>query len=220
MQIVTRASTIAQGDASHFLYAPWADTLSPGNVDLLALLPIIGVNDAIETDLSEQDTGEPAVMQNAVACMMTADPFIHVPHVARRLRSRGIGAVANFPTVQLMDGETGRALDAGRCGSEREFEFLGEMAKSGFSITAFVSSLNALRRATELQCSRIVVHPGLPMKDWRLRAAAALQAGEIIKAAGSMAPAVDLLVYKPHGFGHELDATIAKADDSLVWLQS
>lgn len=218
MLIVSQTEAVAQLDGAAFLYAPWAEVFSPGSVDLLALLPVIGVNDAFEADLHELAV-VPGMMKNAVACVLTADPFVHVPHLARRLRSRGIEAVANFPTVQLMDGETGRALDAGRCGSEREFEFLGEMADSGFSITAFVTNLSTVRQAVALQCSRIVVHPGIPMKDWRLRAAAALQAGEIVKAARSMAPTASVLVYKPIGFGHELDAAITQSDGSLVWLQ-
>lgn len=215
MLIVSRAGEVGRSDGAPFLYAPWAEALSPLSVDLLALLPIVGINDAFEAHPHEPSARQG--MANAVACMMAADPFIHVPHIARRLRSAGIGAVANFPTVQLMDGETGRALDAGRCGIKREFEFLGEMANSGFSITTFVATHGDIRHAAALRSDRIVVHPGIPMKDWRLRTTAALQAGEIVKAVRSAMPGASLLVYRPAGFGHELDAAIAQADGSLVW---
>ncbi|MFN3276072.1 MAG: phosphoenolpyruvate hydrolase family protein [Paracoccus sp. (in: a-proteobacteria)] len=200
----------AGGDGLPFLHAPWAQGLPLSRVDLLSLLPVTGINDWFDQPAGPAPPG-------AVHGLLAADPFIHIPDIARSLLRAGITGVANFPSTQLMDGETVRALDASGCGPQREFEVMGQLAALGLALTVVVSDMASLRTAARLPCLRIVIHPGLPLPEVAARSEAAARAAALIDAARQSCPDAAITLYHPPGFGHELTPAIAQADEVLCW---
>jgi hypothetical protein len=147
----------------------------------------------------------------AVASLMLADPFLRVRDAACVMSTHGIGRVANFPTVQLIDGQTAHAFDSAGVGTRREIEILAAFRSAGFQTVAFACGIEPARAMLRDGASTLVLHPGVALQDWRQRAAAALGIG---RAMASLRQETDvpILVYRPAGFGSELDRAAAAAD--------
>jgi hypothetical protein len=201
------------------ILAPWLAALRGIDADLAALLPVADVNglalagcaapggSAADPSAADPDAeGGP----RAVAALMLADPFLRVRDAGQVLRAAGIGRVANFPTVQVVDGDTARALDSADLGAAREIERLAAFRRAGFSTVGFACGLEAARAMLADGASALVLHPGVALRDWRERAAAALATGRTLATLAAEAT-VPIFVYRPAAFGPELDQAVAAA---------
>ncbi|MCC5962016.1 MAG: phosphoenolpyruvate hydrolase family protein [Rhodobacteraceae bacterium] len=199
------------------ILAPWMDLLPANQRDLLSLLPVADVNGALFAALGglEQDVTAPALPDAArpgtIAGLLCVDPFLRVHDVLRLLGAAGISAIANFPTIQVVDGATARVFDSADLGVKREFRILAQFARAGVAITGFATTDDAAERLLEIGVSDLVFHPGLASSDWRARAVAARQAKDCLRTLRPRCQ-IPLRLFCPDAFGTELDAARALAD--------
>lgn len=204
-------SGLAEGDV---LLAPFMAEIPPAHRELVGVLPVSDVNAAM---LDVLRAGPPALQgRRTIAGLMLVDPFLRLRDVTLALSSAGVAAVANYPTVQLIDGETARVFDSAGAGVAREIAVLASFREAGFETVAFAASLDSARAMLRHGPSRLVLHPGLALADWRERAASSLAIAHMIPILRDQGD-TPLLVYRPHGFGHELDQAEALAD-GLAWI--
>lgn len=192
--------------ANGFLLAPCIAGFVPSHRDIASLLPIADVNAAILDELKSR-----TVAEGGIAGFLLADPFLRPRDAQLALNDAGVRRIANYPTVQLIDGETARAFESAKAGAAREIEMLGSFRSAGFETVAFATDLPTAQSALEHGASVLVLHPGLALSDWRERANAGLHLVRMLKALRPKAD-VPVLVYRPHGFGHELDHAVELAD--------
>lgn len=196
------------------LLAPFMAEIPPAHRELAGVLPVSDVNAAM---LEVLRPGAPAPRGGRViAGLMLVDPFLRLRDMTLALSAAGVTAVANYPTVQLIDGETARVFDSAGAGVAREIAVLAAFAEAGFETVAFAASLDSARAMLRHGPSRLVLHPGLALADWRERAASSLAIAHMIPTLRDQCD-TPLLVYRPHGFGHELDQVEALAD-GLAWI--
>ncbi|WP_249694718.1 phosphoenolpyruvate hydrolase family protein [Stappia sp. WLB 29] len=195
------------------LLAPFMDEVAPAHRELAGVLPVGDVNAAM---LEVLRPGAPAPRGGrTIAGLMLVDPFLRLRDMTLALSAAGVTAVANYPTVQLIDGETARVFDSAGAGVAREIAVLAAFAEAGFETVAFAASLDSARAMLRHGPSRLVLHPGLALADWRERAASSLAIAHMIPTLRDQCD-TPLLVYRPHGFGNELDQAEALAD-GLAW---
>ncbi|KMO38420.1 hypothetical protein VQ02_11860 [Methylobacterium variabile] len=96
--------------------------------DLLALLPVCDVNGGLTACLAAGAIGDgPA----PVAALFCVDPFLRVPDLAEVLLAAGLRRVANYPSIQTVDGETGRTIAAVGYGPQEEIATLLRLRAAG-----------------------------------------------------------------------------------------
>lgn len=195
-----------------YLLAPFMAEVAPAHRELVGLLPVADVNAAALAGL--RAASPPG--GRAIAGLMLVDPFLRLRDATLALSAAGVMAVANYPTVQLIDGETARVFDSAGAGVVREIAVLTAFREAGFETVAFAASLDTARAMLRHGPSRLVLHPGLALADWRERAAASLAVAHMIPVLRDQCD-TPLLVYRPHGFGPELDQAEALAD-GRVWV--
>jgi predicted TIM-barrel enzyme len=209
MSMLPICSDIMADPPEHgYVMAPWVKILPAGNRDLLSLLPVADVNGATLRMLDMPARYSP---RRAFAALMLADPFLRLRDTAALLRRAGIAGVTNFPTMQLVDGETARVFESANARAGREIEMLRAFAEEGLETIGFICGGETVRDMIQAKPGRIVIHPGVALSDWRQRAAAALAVSRAIEIVRSEA-ACPVLVYRPEGFGAELDQAVAAAD--------
>lgn len=191
------------------ILAPWLSALPPAQADLLSLLPVLDINGAV-FDALEGVQPAPAAPP-VIAALFCADPFLRVRDAAALLRAAGITGVANFPTIQVIDGTAARGFDSADLGAAREGEVLARLAAQGLTVTGFVLSAETGLRLLDQGASALVVHPGPASLDWRARAVAARGAEATLTTLRARS-AVALRLYCPDGYGAELDGARALAD--------
>jgi hypothetical protein len=199
------------------ILAPWMDLLPADQRDLLSLLPVADVNGALFAALGGLERVMPtpappgATRPGTIAGLLCVDPFLRVHDVLRLLSAAGISEIANFPTIQVVDGTTARVFDSADLGVKREFRILAQFARAGLSITGFATTIEAAERLLEIGVGELVLHPGPASSDWRARAVAARQAEECLR---TLRPrcSVPLRLFCPDAFGTELDHARALAD--------
>lgn len=195
------------------IFAPWLAHLPAAQRDLLALLPVLDVNGAVFNAL--QDTQPEAraglARPDVVAALLCVDPFLRVRDVVSLLRSAGIAGVANFPTIQIIDGVAARGFDSADLGLRREAQMLARFAEEGLSVTGFCTNAENGQRMLEHGASVLVVHPGLPSADWRARTIAARNAADTLRALRPRCK-LPLRLFCPEAYGAELDPARALAD--------
>lgn len=207
----TGESTVPQ------ITAPWLAGLPPEQRDLLSLLPVLDVNGAVFAALQEApEQQETAAMNSAartgtIAALLCADPFLRVRDAAALLRAAGIDGVANFPTIQVIDGVAARGFESADLGPRREAEVLARFANEGLAVTGFATSAENGLLLMEHGATALVVHPGPAARDWRARAIAARGAEATLNALRPQCQ-VPLRLYCPDGYGTELDPARALAD--------
>lgn len=198
-----------------YLLAPFLAQVAPAHRELVGMLPVVDVNAAALAGLRAVSPASPSC-RRAVAGLMLVDPFLRLRDATLALAEAGVSGVANYPTVQLIDGETARVFDSAGAGVAREIAVLTAFSEAGFETVAFAASLDTARAMLRHGPSRLVLHPGLALADWRERAAASLAVAHMIPALRDQCD-TQLLVYRPHGFGPELDQAEALAD-GRVWV--
>jgi predicted TIM-barrel enzyme len=192
--------------------APWLRALPVGNPDLLSLLPVVDLNAAA---LRSLDPPAGRVDRGGVfAALALVDPFLRPRDAVARLRRAGISGVANFPTMQVVDGETARAFEGAGARTTREVEMLEAFIAESFRTIAFACGPDAAREVARTRPTMMVLHPGVALSDWRQRAAGALSVQRLIDSCRTLA-ACPVLIYRPAGFGSELDQAVAAADGEV-----
>ncbi|NDV86570.1 hypothetical protein GTW51_07640 [Aurantimonas aggregata] len=204
LPIVSR-SPAAPGE-SGFIVAPFLANLAPSHREFVPLLPVNGVNDAT---LAALENGP--IARGAIAGLLLVDPFLRLRDAKLALADAGVSRVANYPTVQLIDGDTARAFDSAKVGAAREVDALAAFQNAGFETVAFAATLQTAQAMLPHGPSMLVLHPGLALADWRERANACLGVARMIAVLRGETD-LPLLVYRPHGFGHELDQAADQAD--------
>lgn len=150
------------------LFLPALAGFEGPDLDLLAMMPVCDVNGALLDALAAREPF-PAHGPAPVAGVFLLDPFMRLPELAARLRAAGIRRVANYPTVQVIDGETARALGSVGYSPAQEFEALRELRGEGFEVVGFATGAAAARDLATLGAVMVVLHPGPGGGDPRAR---------------------------------------------------
>jgi hypothetical protein len=188
-----------------YVLAPWLAGFGAPHREVVGLLPIHDVNGL--TLAAAASIRDP----RAIAGLMLADPFLRATDIAASLSNSGLGWIANFPTIQIVDGETSRAFDSAKLGVQREIDMLAQLASRGIGIIGFAASGDVARRLAAAGAAAIVIHPGLATSEWRERADASLRVEKIVDSLrGDWEGPV--MIYRPAGFGMEIDRAISRAD--------
>lgn len=183
------------------IICPGLAQLEPAQRELAAILPVADMNGSA---LAACAAGGLAGTNLA---LMMADPFLNARRVADALLAAGVSRVVNFPTVQILDGDSARAMDSAGVGAEREAQVLAELCSSGLAATGIARGWRIAERLIKAGVDQVILHPGVALRDWRSRAVAALELEgdmQTLAACGHTAP----LIFKPAGFGNELDRAI------------
>jgi len=202
------------------IFAPWLAALPAARRDLLALLPVVDVNGALFDALGDTaPTGTPArqpPQADMIASLLCVDPFLRVRDITAVLGANQIGGVANFPTIQVIDGVAALGFDSADLGVRREAQILARFANEGLAVTGFATSADNGLRLLDHGASALVVHPGPPSSDWRNRAIAARGAADTLLALRPHCRC-PLRLFCPDGYGAELDPARALADGLVIY---
>lgn len=196
------------------ILAPWLNRLPVTHRDLLSILPVLDINGALFADLDSTPASKGVALSASnmqIAALLCVDPFLRLRDATRLLRTAGITAVTNFPTVQVVDGTAARGFESADLGVEREAAILHQFMQEGFAVTGFATSTDNALRLMALGIRDLIIHPGPPSSDWRNRATAAQTAATIVTALRTYAPA-SLRLFCPDEYGHELDPARDRAD--------
>jgi len=209
------------GRESHLpqIFAPWLEGLPVTQRDLLALLPVLDINGAMVTALGDTRTpltGVPdarpvSAQPGVIAALLCVDPFLRVRDLAALLKAAGIVEVANFPTIQVIDGVAARGFDSADLGLQREARILAGFAEAGLAVTGFATTAENGRVLLDHGVTTLVVHPGLPSTEWRARVMAARSAEETLQALRPHCT-LPLRLFCPDAYGAELGPAHALAD--------
>lgn len=203
-----------------WLFAPWLDAVPAAQRDLLALLPVLDVNGAVISALGGVQiragrppgtAPAPPDMTGAIAALLCVDPFLRVRDVAQLLARAGIGMVANFPTIQVIDGAAAHGFESADLGMLREARILARFAEAGQQVIGFATTAENGERLLAHGAASLVVHPGPPSTDWRVRSVAARHARMTLETLRTRSD-VPLRLFCPDAYGSELDGARALAD--------
>jgi predicted TIM-barrel enzyme len=180
--------------------APWARGLSVDAAELVGLSPVTDVNRAV-FELIDQQTAP------ATVGLFLVDPFLRHLDAIQRLRTAGVRAIANLPTVQLIDGEAGRALDLTQQGWRTEVDVLARYRDAGFGIVGVAAHEEAARAIIALSPECLVVHPGPALSDPARRLAATRAVHGLLDAIRdeTRARSVPCILHIPAGYDGALD---------------
>jgi predicted TIM-barrel enzyme len=137
--------------------------------ELAAMLPIVDFNGDL---LADAGAFAPLCAQTAdvAAGILMVDPFLVAHELADCLRAAGFRAVANFPTIQVVDGQTGHSLAAVGYSFQTELRILMDLRRRGFATHVYVTGVAAAQEALACEFSDLVVY-GVPgtTTDMRLQ---------------------------------------------------
>ncbi|WP_167858451.1 phosphoenolpyruvate hydrolase family protein [Methylobacterium nonmethylotrophicum] len=126
----TTLAGLGPAERARTLFVPALAGAPEALFDLLALLPVCDVNGALTACLAAGALGEgPA----PVAGLFCVDPFLRVPDLAEALLAAGLRRVANYPSIQAIDGETGRTIAAVGYGPQEEIATLVRLREAGLA---------------------------------------------------------------------------------------
>jgi predicted TIM-barrel enzyme len=121
--------------------------------DLCAMLPVADINGALFAAL---EAGLRPAAHEAVGLFLT-DPFLNGQDAARRLKEAGVGAVANYPTMQALDGASAEGLASVGHSFAQECVQLAAFADHGFRLVGYAASAGAARALARLGADRLVI---------------------------------------------------------------
>ena len=110
--------------------------MSPRFADLMALLPIRAINQAVLAATAE---GVPSAVE-VVAAILCVDPFINGEVLYRSLAEGGVAGVTNLPSVVFADDQMRKALMVAGLYVEQEIIALASARRFGLGPTAVVLS--------------------------------------------------------------------------------
>lgn len=147
------------------VFVPALARFPPALRELMALLPVVDLNQALLSALGEAGRVPPADM---VAGVFAVDPFLDRAGLVAALRARGVGRVANFPTVQSFDGATAAGFDVVGYDLRAELALMAALAEAGFEPLVYVAGVQAASAALAAGFRTLVYHPGLePLRGER-----------------------------------------------------
>lgn len=133
--------------------------------ELMALLPVVDLNQALLSALAEARCAPPPGM---AAGVFAVDPFLDRAGLIAALRASGVRRVANFPTVQSFDGATSAGFDVVGYDFRAELALMAALAEAGFEPLVYVAGVPAASAALEAGFTTLVYHPGLaPLRGER-----------------------------------------------------
>jgi predicted TIM-barrel enzyme len=194
--------------------APWADGVTPAHAELLGYAPTTDVNGSVLAALGGMDPQAGV----AVAGLFLADPFLQMADIARQLSRLGIRTVSNLPTVQLIDGEAGRALERTGHGASSELDVLAAFKAKGFAVLAVACGREMLAACLKLSPDAVIVHPGFAAAAPAARRKSLAGARAMLKSVAA-AGVPRRFFYHPHGFADEEIAPVAALAGGIVRLQ-
>lgn len=125
--------------------------------ELASMLPIVDINGTLVTD-APRFAGLAERMPLCAGVLM-CDPFLVADEVLVALRSAGVRAVANYPTIQVLDGPSGAGLAAVGINFSAELLRLTWFRQSGMAAHAYVTDAASARQALGAGLTDLVLHP-------------------------------------------------------------
>lgn len=156
VSVLTRLPAARPRKGYRQVFVPALDRFPPVSRELMGVLPVCDINAVLMGALARRP-----VPRHLVAGIFTVDPFLDIREMVAALQQARLAEVANYPTVQLLDGAAGHGLAAVGYHARAEFMRLREFAARGFGTLAYVASPRAAEEALALGLTRLVVHPGL-----------------------------------------------------------
>lgn len=126
------------------------------------MLPVADVNGALARALESGPAPPDA------AGLLLVDPFLNPEDMAALLKSAGVRAVANYPTVQTLTGESARALASVGYGLEQECALLRRFGELGFDAVGYAASPAAAQALAQAGASRLVAYRGVGGPDEKM----------------------------------------------------
>lgn len=210
-----RLSSEATGAAGwRSIICPGLALLPPGLEEIATLLPLADLNGvALSYCGNRAGTPEPGQKrgqdQPGALALMMSDPFLNPGRIADTLRAAGMDTVINWPSCQILDGDTARAVASAGLGVAREAAMIAEFSALGFRTLGLVRGAGHGALMAKAGATQIVLHPGIALRDWRSRAMAARLLDEEMQASAGLE--LPLLVFRSRGYGSELDAVISRS---------
>lgn len=203
------------GVADLVVLAPYLAGLSPEAADIVGMMPIGSVNEALLAALPPPGTGPSG---KRMAALFLCDPFLGGRRLFERLRAAGISGVVNLPTISLVPpGVYRQTLAAAGIEPGAELAALNEARRAGLEPMATVASYDQAARAVEAGITTLMFHPGTPTGeaalDLRLVEGVIATIGRI----QAIAPRPHLMLYRHPGFGERLAPAAALVEDVLDW---
>lgn len=153
------------------VYVPALDRFEPAVRDMMGVLPVADINGTL---IAAAASGVLAGVADAAGVFLV-DPFLNLVDLAQRLRAAGIHAVANYPSVQILTGESAAALASVGYGFDAECAALARCRALGLEVIGYAASRKAADALLTAGAGRLVILPGF--------AAPPGLADEIVKAA-------------------------------------
>ncbi len=206
-----RLSSQAAGAAGwRSIICPGLALLPPGHEETAALLPLADLNGvALSYCRNRAEAPDRRRDQPRALALMMSDPFLNPGRIADTLRAAGMDTVINWPSCQILDGDTARAVASAGLGVAREAAMIAEFSALGFRTLGLVRGAGNGALMARAGATQIVLHPGIALRDWRSRAMAARLLDEEMQAGAGLE--LPLLMFRPRGFGSELDALISRS---------
>ncbi len=167
-------------DGGARVFVPALARFPPDLAELMALLPVCDINGELLATLASVGGTAPP---DLVAGLFCADPFLDIGEMAPAMGRAGIGQVANYPTIQLIDGAAGTGFDLVGYNLDTELTVLARLKDEGFEPLAYVTSAAAAAATLDRGFRRLVHHPG--MAPARGERAAAVRIEQLAAARGS-----------------------------------
>ncbi|MBC8790161.1 MAG: hypothetical protein C6Y20_01000 [Tagaea sp. CACIAM 22H2] len=197
--------------ATGWVVCPAMAKLPAAQAEILVHLPVCDANGAAIAALD----GAAKPHKNTHLALFAGDPFLHLPTVFRAAKRAGIEALATFPSAQLFDGETARAIATAGYGLGADLAFVRAAKAAGFATLALAADLAAAKALLAEGATRVALHPGPATPDKRANKAAAAA----IDAACAALKGAPVLVHRAAGYDTALDAACAKARGIVLPLQ-
>jgi predicted TIM-barrel enzyme/DNA-binding NtrC family response regulator len=128
----------------------------------LSPLAAHGANEALLRALGESDVRDAS--GRVYAGVFAADPLRTEGALIRQLKSAGVSAVINYPSVSFIDGSASATLDQLGLGIEREIRFLAACRQAGLRVAGVAGTLAACRALLQAGVDFLVVHAGAPTR--------------------------------------------------------
>ena len=189
------------------IVCPGLALLPQGHEETAALLPLTDLNGAALGYCRDRIRARDQVHGGALALMMS-DPFLNPARIADTLRDAGVDTVFNWPSCQVLDGDTARAVASAGLGVAREVALIAEFTALGFQTLGLARGAGHGALMAGAGATQIVLHPGVSLRDWRSRAMSARLMEQEMRAASEQG--LPFLVCRPRGYGSERDTLIAR----------
>jgi predicted TIM-barrel enzyme len=153
-------------DAGLIIAVPGLADFAPAERELAAMLPVADINGALVAAAAAFATvhafarasGEKTDSSEVCAGLLMVDPFLVIGDLVAALQDGGFRAVANFPTVQLLDGAAGVGLAAVGYDLSAELRQLASLAARGFTPHVYVTDAAGARAALDAGFRDLVFH--------------------------------------------------------------